>query len=86
MEANQEFDFNYKQVYYHAWVFDLDQEEKKGYKVFLFKDKKPKIILIWSDKHVKESDIALEWTSNNGIHDNAFVKTIFEEIGKLKRN
>ena len=38
MEAKQEFDFNYKQVYYHAWVFVLGHEEKNGYKVLLFKD------------------------------------------------
>ena len=82
MEAKLEFDFNYNQVYYHAWVFDLGEEERKGYKVLLFQHKKPKIILIWSDKHIKDSNIALEWTSNNGLHDNAFVKTIFEEIRK----
>ena len=82
MKANQEFDFNYKQVYYHAWVFDIGNDEKNSFKVLLFKDKKPKIILIWSEKHIDESDISLGWTSNNGIHDNAFVRTIFEEIGK----
>jgi hypothetical protein len=85
MVANQEFDFNYNKIYYHAWVFDLGDEEKNGYKVFLFKDKKPKIILIWSEKHVEESNLEIEWTSNNGIHDNSFVRTIFEEIERSKK-
>ena len=85
MEVNQELSFNYNQVYYHAWVFDLGKEERQGYKVLLFKDKKPKIILIWSDKHTEQTDITIEWTSNNGLSDNAFIRTIFEEIEKTKK-
>ena len=84
MEVNKELTFSYNQDSYHAWVFDLGNEEKKGYKVLLVKDKKPKIILIWTEKHTADTNIAIEWTSNNGIHDNAFIKTIFEEIEKSK--
>ena len=86
MEANLELNFNYNQVYYHARVFNLENDERKGYKVLLFKDKKPKIILIWSDKHLKDANIAIEWTSNNGLHDNAFIKIIFDEIEKSKKD